>query len=181
MDTTVGILLGKGPMSCHACHANPFKLVIQQLLRIPQQWKTSSVVPIPKSSTNIDDPHNYRPISLLPVIRKLLERHVYRLVSQHLAERKLISDTQWGLTHLIASRRRQLHFPRTGLIIGNDILELVDCYPYLAVLVTSKISWADQIEHICCKARRLVSMLYRQLHKYNAPYLCHLHSSTLRV
>ena len=95
MDTTVGILLGKGPMSCHAY---PFKLVIQQVLRIPQQWKTSSVVPIPKSSTNIDDPHNYRPISLLPVIRKLLERHVYRLVSQHLAERKLISDAQWGFT-----------------------------------------------------------------------------------
>ena len=41
--------------------------------RIPQQWKTSSVVPIPKSSTNIDDPHNYRPISLLPVFSKLLE------------------------------------------------------------------------------------------------------------
>jgi len=33
--------------------------------RIPQQWKTSSVsvVPIPKSSTNTDDPRNYRPIS----------------------------------------------------------------------------------------------------------------------
>ena len=46
--------------------------------RIRQQWKTSSVVPIPKSSTNTEDPHNYRPISLLPVISKLvLERHNY--------------------------------------------------------------------------------------------------------
>jgi len=33
--------------------------------RIPQQWKTSSVVLILESSTNTDDPHNYRPISSL--------------------------------------------------------------------------------------------------------------------
>ena len=44
------------------------------------------------------DPHNYRPTSLLPVVSKLLERHMYSLVSQHLAERNFISDAQWGFT-----------------------------------------------------------------------------------
>ena len=32
--------------------------------KVPSKWKISSVVPIPKSSANIDNPSNYRPISL---------------------------------------------------------------------------------------------------------------------
>ena len=53
---------------------------------------------IPKSQTNTDDPCNYRPISLLPVVSKLLERHMYSLVFAHLADRDLISGAQWGFT-----------------------------------------------------------------------------------
>ena len=87
--------------------------------------------------------------------------------------------------YLIASRRRQPHLPPTGLVIGNETLEQVDCYLYLGVLVTSKISWADHIEHICCKARRLVGILYRQFYAWadtsTMLRICHLHSSTLRV
>ena len=41
--------------------------------------------------------------------------------------------------------------PTHVLFIGNDTLEQVDCYSYLGVLVTSKISWADHIEHIVAK------------------------------
>ena len=88
--------------------------------RIQQQWKTSSVVPIPKSSTNTDDPHNYGPISLLPVVSKLLERHMYSLVSQHLAERNLISDAQWGkstITALVSTFHDILQF----LEYGTDV------------------------------------------------------------
>ena len=38
-----------------------------RLGRFPESWKTSAVVPIPKSS-NHKDASNYRPISLLPVL-----------------------------------------------------------------------------------------------------------------
>ena len=41
--------------------------------KIPKAWKVSSVIPIPKGS-NPTSVSNYRPISLLPVISKLLER-----------------------------------------------------------------------------------------------------------
>ena len=37
----------------------------------PTKWKLSSVVPIPKSSDK-GSPKNYRPISLLPILSKLL-------------------------------------------------------------------------------------------------------------
>ena len=50
---------------------------------IPSQWKISLIVPIPKHSDG-SNPTNYRPISLLPIISKVLERHVYLLIMEHL-------------------------------------------------------------------------------------------------
>ena len=49
----------------------------------PTAWKTSSVVPIPKGKdrTSVS---NYRPISLLPILSKVLEKHIHKLVSAHL-------------------------------------------------------------------------------------------------
>ena len=48
-----------------------------KLGRFPTCWKTSSVVPVPKSSKH-NEVANYRPISLLPVVSKLLERHIHQ-------------------------------------------------------------------------------------------------------
>jgi len=52
--------------------------------KIPHKWKLSSIVPIPKSSVKTNNSYNYRPISLLPVISKLLERHIHNVVLPHL-------------------------------------------------------------------------------------------------
>ena len=49
--------------------------------KIPQKCKISSVLPIPKTPTNSTDPYKYRPISLLSVVSKLLEKHIYALTS----------------------------------------------------------------------------------------------------
>ena len=49
----------------------------------PTMWKQSNIVPIPKSGDK-GNPTNYWPISLLPVMNKLLERHIANLVLQHL-------------------------------------------------------------------------------------------------
>jgi len=48
----------------------------------------------------MDNPCNYKPISLLPVISKLLERHIYSLVFEHLAESEMLAGhgSQWGFT-----------------------------------------------------------------------------------
>ena len=62
---------------------------------IPTQWKKSMVVPIPKNS-NTSSPTNYRPISLLPIVSKLLERHVYSVILSHLETHYPLSSVQWG-------------------------------------------------------------------------------------
>ena len=66
-----------------------------KLGRIPSSWKTSSIVPIPKNS-NHKEATNYRPISLLPIVSKLLERHVHRYITLFLSQTSPLSNTQWG-------------------------------------------------------------------------------------
>ena len=50
-----------------------------QLGRLPAMWKVSHVVPIPEDSSK-HDVSSYRPISLLPIIRKCLESHIKQLL-----------------------------------------------------------------------------------------------------
>ena len=71
-----------------------FNLSIK-LGQVPTEWKRSVVVPIPKSSDR-SSPTNYRPISLLSILSKTLERHIHWLISTHLAESQLLSEKQWG-------------------------------------------------------------------------------------
>ena len=57
---------------------------------VPKQWQMANVTPIQKSkgSTAIK---NFRPISVLPILSKLLERVVYRQLTNHLMKFDLLS------------------------------------------------------------------------------------------
>ena len=81
-----------------------------KLGRVPMKWKESRVVPIPKVPAP-KSPDNYRPISLLSVLSKALEKHVYRLIASHLDTIPL-SDSQWGF--------------RTGRSTVSALLAIVD-------------------------------------------------------
>ena len=61
---------------------------------IPEEWKTARVTLIPKSRDH-STPENYRPISLLSVLSKLLEMHIRNLLIVHLEEYYV---HQWGFT-----------------------------------------------------------------------------------
>ena len=63
----------------------------------PQSWKCARVVPIPKGG-DLSNPTNYRPISILPILSKVLEKHVHGIISDHLLLHSPISDQQWGFT-----------------------------------------------------------------------------------
>ena len=43
----------------------------------PDVWKTSHVIPIPKQNSAYSSPSSYRPISLLPLVSKVFERHIF--------------------------------------------------------------------------------------------------------
>ena len=84
----------------------------------PTHWKTSHVVPIPKSDQHTS-PSNYRPISLLSILSKVLERHVHSLLTEHLSPDHPLSQDQWGFQ---AKRSTTLALLR----VTNDWLQSLD-------------------------------------------------------
>lgn len=79
-----------------------FGVIITELINrsistntFPTQWKKAIVTPIPKSTQN-DDLTNFRPISVLPVISKILERVISNQLVSHMLQNDLLSDSQSG-------------------------------------------------------------------------------------
>ena len=62
---------------------------------VPDSWKHSLVHPIHKSGDH-SDPSNFRPISIVPVITKIVERAVHQQLYAYLSENDLLSSSQHG-------------------------------------------------------------------------------------
>lgn len=62
---------------------------------VPEQWKIATVIPIPKikNSSNVTD---LRPISLLPLPGKILEKFVHRDLMEYLIIHNLLNEAQFG-------------------------------------------------------------------------------------
>ena len=76
--------------------ATPIAMIFNMSIQIgvfPYPWKLSSIVPVPKYSGNAS-PTNYRPISLLSVLSKLLEKYIHGLIMAHLQSEHPLSGNQ---------------------------------------------------------------------------------------
>ena len=62
---------------------------------VPNDWKIAKVTPIHKSGS-IDDYNNFRPISVLPVLSKILERAVHTQFIQYIESNNILSKYQFG-------------------------------------------------------------------------------------
>jgi hypothetical protein len=85
--------------------------------RFPMEWKVARVTSIFKKGqrTMLD---NYRPISILPVISKLMERILYDQMYDYLKKQNILSEHQFGFI--------QFHSTTTTLldVLMNGILTL---------------------------------------------------------
>ena len=101
--------------------AKPLTLLMNRTISegsIPSEWKHAVVTPVCKSDSKTD-PANYRPISVLPVFSKILERAVHKMVYTYLQQHNLLSVYQSGF--------RSLHSTSTCLAdVTNTLLKNID-------------------------------------------------------
>ena len=79
--------------------------------QFPDLWKEAKVKPLFKSGSK-DDINNYRPISILPTVSKLIEKWVEKQFSQYLNEFNLLHKSQSGF--------RSRHSTESALILMVD-------------------------------------------------------------
>ena len=118
---------------CHKIISQPLRHIINLSLNsgiVPSSWKIAKVVPIYKKGTTTD-PANYRPISVLPVLSKVLEKAVHCQLMDYLEDENLLTDRQFGYrrkrstnlatTLLLDSIKMQVG---KGLLVGATFIDL---------------------------------------------------------
>ena len=97
---------------------------------VPSEWKQAKVVPL-FNSGNKDDLDNYRPISILPILSKILEKAVFHQLHSYRSKNSLLSpyqsgfrashSTQLTITFLIDKIRGRMD---KGLLTGAMFIDL---------------------------------------------------------
>ena len=97
---------------------------------VPSEWKQAKVVPLFKSG-NKDDLDNYRPISILSILSKILEKAVFHQLHSYRSKNSLLSpyqsgfrashSTQLAITFLIDKIRGRMD---KGLLTGAMFIDL---------------------------------------------------------
>ena len=64
--------------------------------KFPREWKSAKVTMLPKPGRDKYQACNYRPISLLSCLGKMLERYIHRHLLDELNEKKFFNDIQAG-------------------------------------------------------------------------------------
>jgi len=79
-----------------------------KLGQFPSGLKTARVVPIPKTN-NSSHPKDFRPISILHTIGKILEKLVHMQYTDYLHDNELMSPTQFGFTKNCNTEHALIH------------------------------------------------------------------------
>lgn len=105
----------------------------------PTIWKYSHVTPLLKNG-DINDPSNFRPISLLSILSKVLEKIVAGQLVLHLENKKLLSNTQHGF-------RRNLSTETALMKVTEEIYKNMDNRE-ISLLILCDLSKAfDSVSH----------------------------------
>ena len=77
----------------------------------------------------------------------------------------LFNESKCKVMHV--SRKRSPLSPIIPITLNGSVLETVDTFKYLGLLISSDLSWTNHIENICSKARKLLGLLYRRYYRFS--------------
>ena len=113
---------------CDASLVKPLKLIFEKCLSqgiFPEKWKRANIVPVHKKiEKNLKT--NYRPISLLPIFGKVLEKLIFDSLYSHLTSENFLNPNQSGFRPCDSTINQLLS-------ITHTIFEAFDCNPTLEV------------------------------------------------
>ena len=105
----------------------------------PDEWKRALLKPIPKI-TNPKSVNDFRPISLLPVISKILEKIVCEQITEFISNHALLDTYQSGF--------RKRHSTSTALLRISEDIRTAACNKEVTLLVLFDLSKAfDSVLH----------------------------------
>lgn len=105
----------------------------------PVKWKEAKVKPLHKGGPS-KDLNNFRPISILPVLSKLFEKHAFESLMNYLEKYKLLYNTQSGF--------RPSHSCETALIhMVENWLKALDKGELVGVLLVDFRKAFDLVDH----------------------------------
>ena len=81
--------------------------------KFPDNWKTSKISPIHKKNDHLN-PENYRPVAIIPVLSKVLERAVHNQLIQYIKENNLLNPNH--------------HAYRDGHSTSTAVIEMIDTW-----------------------------------------------------
>lgn len=94
-DLITGKILKEASSKCLVAIRNIFNAILRQSY-FPAQWKIAQIKMIPKPGKDLNQTPSYRPISLLPILSKLLEKLILKRLQPVIERRKLIPQHQFG-------------------------------------------------------------------------------------
>jgi len=125
---------------------------------IPTRWKVAKVTPVHKAG-NTNDEMNYRPISVLPVMSKILEKAIHTQLKTYLEQNNLLSNKQFGyragrstetaVTLFLDDIRKEIE---KGKLVGAAFMDLSRAFDTLshATLMSKLKSYGINGNEITC-------------------------------
>ena len=106
---------------------------------VPDQFKIAKVIPIHKKGS-LTVVSNYRPISLLSVFNKILEKLIYNRVIKYLEKLRIISEKQFGFR----SKHSTLH---ALLLLADKVQRAIDQGSYACGIFLDLCKAFDTVDH----------------------------------
>ena len=91
---------------------------------LPTPWKVADVIPLHKSGSKLE-PNNYRPVSILPTVVKIVERIVCEQLMTYLIDHNILCNEQHGFRPGHSTESAMLHV--IGHVVENLDSGLISC------------------------------------------------------